>query len=108
MSDRDLTTDTQTASLNGHAIASESPDASEVPTGNGTAAASEVEASTDDVATAAQSSEGAPPAAADAKHEETAEAKTDASGRPIPEQWKKRCVPPLCIPPFGYPTHLTQ
>ena len=50
--------------------------------------ASKAEASTDDIASAMPSSEEA----ADAKPEENGtEAKKDASGRPIPEQWKKRC-----------------
>lgn len=81
-----LPADAETATQNGHAVPGEVFDASEPRSETSVAAASEVEASADDAATAAQSSEDAP----EAKHEEPESAKTDASGRPIPEQWKKR------------------
>ena len=79
---------TDTPDQNGHTTANKyRKGGSEVKIASISAAASKADTYESDVTTKAQSSEDA----ADVPLEEIV-AKTDASGRPLPDLWKKRCV----------------
>ena len=86
-----LSTEINSSQQNGHAAANGTAGAydaaSKVPTANGTAPHIESEVSSGDIATDSHPSEDIEEVHAS---EGTSSAKADASGRPIPEQWKKR------------------
>lgn len=80
--------DDESPSQNSRATESDNSEASDGKTESGIAAAPKVETSNDNPTTNVESGEDA----ADVPVEDTSVAKTDASGRPIPDMWKKRCA----------------
>lgn len=80
--------DAESLSQNSRATESDNSEASDGTTESGIAAAPKAETNNGNPTTNVESGEDA----ADVPVEDTSVAKTDASGRPIPDMWKKRCA----------------